>query len=161
MFDGWGRSLRLLRARPPPKLFNSPTCCEPCHLLGRLSLHCRPWHHHQIRLRLTRIARAQQADTTTRTCKIPVDNDGHVRRGSLSLHHRRVLCQHCRHCTTALLPTMPSLHRQADNSTGCPPQRSRGVSKVSCTNSFVDLEICMTIPQTDSVCVAGSIIFGI
>ncbi len=29
--------------------------------------------------------------------------------------------------------------------------RSQGVSKVSCTNSYVDLEICMTIPQTDIV----------
>ncbi len=30
--------------------------------------------------------------------------------------------------------------------------RSRGVSKVLCTNSYVNLEICMTIPQTDSMC---------
>ncbi len=30
--------------------------------------------------------------------------------------------------------------------------RSQGVSKVSCTNSCVDLEICMTVPQTDSMC---------
>ncbi len=30
--------------------------------------------------------------------------------------------------------------------------QSWGVSKVSFTNSYVDLEICMTIPQTDSMC---------
>jgi hypothetical protein len=30
--------------------------------------------------------------------------------------------------------------------------RSQGVSKVSCTNSNVDLEICMSILQTDSMC---------
>ncbi len=29
--------------------------------------------------------------------------------------------------------------------------RSQGVSKVSCTNSYVDQGICMTIPQTDSM----------
>ncbi len=110
MFDGWWRSLQLLRAQSPPKLFNSPTCCEPCHLLGQLSLHCRTWCCHRTQLRLTRIARAQRADPMTRTRKIPVDNDGHVSCYSPSLHHRHVLCQHCRHCTAALLPTMPSLH---------------------------------------------------
>ena len=30
--------------------------------------------------------------------------------------------------------------------------RSQGVSKVSCTNSYVDLEIWMSILQTDSMC---------
>ncbi len=30
--------------------------------------------------------------------------------------------------------------------------RSQGVLKESCTDSYVDLEICMTIAQTDSMC---------
>ncbi len=30
--------------------------------------------------------------------------------------------------------------------------RTQGVSKVSCTNSYVELEICMSIFQTDSMC---------
>ncbi len=36
----------------------------------------------------------------------------------------------------------------------------QGVSKVSRPNSYVDLEICMTIFK-QLICVAGSIIFGI
>ncbi len=36
-----------------------------------------------------------------------------------------------------------------------------GSSKVLCTNSYVDLEICMTLSLKQIVCVAGSIIFGI